>query len=358
MCEVVAGGLNLGNHDIGVLAETTVPGSVRPGETIAERGVSITLTMPELLRESTVLLLGGRSAEGGSTDAAITLTTGGQTSTVAIPNLSSPRTDIPQQAGSPWLIPASGTVPSITVPAYAAESVALGMPQDFTIAATIHTTSTTLPAALTCAGPSALDLGSIPVSGDPVTNPTTEPTSEPTTEPTSEPTTEPTSEPTSEPTAEPTAEPTTEPTTDPGEEPADDEVELLSSDVLSPGDTITFAFGPDWIGKELAFELHSDPIAMGTRVVSTSGEASVRIPTNAPLGSHTVKVLSRGVVIAEVPVEIVAADAGGDASDDDWASDDYLAAAGGPGLGVAVLGGALVVAGAAVMLQRRRTRRD
>lgn len=350
-CDVTAGGLNLGSHVIGVLAETTVPSRVQVGEVISERGVSITLTLPELLRQSTAMLLQGREAEGASTDSSITLTTAGQTSMVAIADLRSARTPIPQVANEPWRIPATGTVPAITVPDYADVSVRLGMPQAFTIDATIHKADgSTVPSDLTCAGPGELGLGSIPVGDAPSEEPTTAPTTEPTTTPTTEPTTEPTSE--------PTGEPTTTPTTDPGDDPAGDEVELLSSDVLSPGDTITFAFGPEWIGKQLAFELHSDPIAMGARVVSTSGEASVRIPTNAPLGSHTVKVLSRGVVIAEVPVEIVAADASDAATDDDGASDDYLASTGGPVLGAAVLGGALVLAGAAVMLLRRRTRRD
>ncbi|WP_396172337.1 DUF6801 domain-containing protein [Aeromicrobium sp.] len=348
----MAGGLNLGNHDIGVLAETTVPGSVRPGETISERPVDITLTMPELLRESTVTLLGGQAAEGASTDAAITLTTGGQTSTVAIPNLSSPRTDIPQQAGSPWLIPATGTVPAITVPAYAADSVALGMPKDFSIDATIHTKTTTLPAELTCGGPESLDLGSIPVSGDPVTEPTTGPTTPPTDGPTTPPTDGPTAEPTDGPTAEPTAEPTDEPGTIP--------VELVGSDIVAPGDTLTFSFADEWIAKKVSFELRSKPIDLGTRTVSVSGEASVRIPTDAPEGSHTVRVLSSsGELIASVPIEIEAADASDvDDTDDDYWSDDVLASAGGPGAGIAVLGGVLLLAGVAVMTLRRRAGRS
>src|SRR5690606_3617494 len=40
-CVVEAGGLDLGNHTIGVLAETTVPESVYPGQVISERPVNI-----------------------------------------------------------------------------------------------------------------------------------------------------------------------------------------------------------------------------------------------------------------------------------------------------------------------------
>ncbi|WP_269305001.1 DUF6801 domain-containing protein [Aeromicrobium sp. HA] len=345
-CRVTAGGLDLGSHVIGVLAETTIPSRVQVGDVISSRGVDITLTLPELLRQSTAMLLQGREAEGGSTDSSITLTTGGQTQAVAIQDLKSARTPIPQVADEPWLIPATGTVPEITVPEYAETSVRLGMPEAFTIQATIHKADgSTVPSNLTCAGPDELGLGSIPV-GDAEPEPTTGPTSQPTTAPTTQPTTE------------PTGEPTTAPTTGPGDDEDPDAVELLSDDVLSPGDTITFAFGSNWIGKELEFELRSDPIPMGTKVVPTSGEVSVRIPTNAPAGSHDVVVLSRGEVIASVPVEILPADAAADTTDDDWVSDGYLAATGGPAVSAALLGGVLVLAGGAALVLRRRTRRS
>ncbi|MBC9227666.1 hypothetical protein GL325_15165 [Aeromicrobium sp. 636] len=318
--------------------------------------------MPEKLRASTVDLLGGVAAEGASTDSSITLTTGGQTSTVAIPRLAAPRTDIPQTTNAPWLIPASGEVPAITTPASAVGTVELGMPQGFTVKATIHPAAgETIPSDLTCTGPADLDLGSIPVNGDPVTSPTSEPTSQPTSEPTSEPTSQPTSEPTSQPTSEPTGQPTSEPTTEPTDGAGSEAPELISSDVVSPGDVLTFSFGQNWVGREVAFELHSDPIAMGTRTVDVSGHASVRVPENAPLGEHTVELANNGRVIAAIPIEIVAADAGGD---DDWSNDDayddsdWLASTGGPSAGLAALGGVLVLAGAGVVLMRRRARRD
>src|SRR5690606_28475377 len=52
-CKVVAGGLDLGEQPIGVKASTVVPDSVAPGDTIPSTAVNITLTMPELLRQST-----------------------------------------------------------------------------------------------------------------------------------------------------------------------------------------------------------------------------------------------------------------------------------------------------------------
>ncbi|WP_313408831.1 DUF6801 domain-containing protein, partial [Aeromicrobium sp.] len=198
-CEVVAGGLNLGVQDIGVEASTVVPDSVAPGDTIPSTAVNITLTMPELLRQSTALLLGGREADGASTDSSVTLTSAGETMVVPIPELGSARTPIPQVANEPWLIPATGTVPPITVPDYVADTVVVGMPKTFNIAATIYKAdNSTIPSTLSCTGPDELTLGTIAVSA-PTEEPTTEPTSEPTTEPTTEPTEEPTTEPTSEP---------------------------------------------------------------------------------------------------------------------------------------------------------------
>ena len=59
-------------------------------------------------------------------------------------------------------------------------------------------------------------------------------------------------------------------------------------------------------------------------------------------------------------IEVVAADdvdAVDDGDDDYWTS-DVLASAGGPGAGIALLGGALLIAGVAVMTLRRRTGRS
>ncbi|GAA3536574.1 hypothetical protein AFL01nite_11140 [Aeromicrobium flavum] len=162
-CNVVAGGLNLRQHNIGVAISTTVPTTVYPGQTIPSRAVKITLTMPEKLRESTVDLLDGTAASGASTDAALVLTTGGKSSSVRIPRLAAPNTAIPQVANAPWKIPAAGTVPAITAPKYATGSVALGVPANFTIGATIQTGEGPIPSTLTCVGPADRALGTITV---------------------------------------------------------------------------------------------------------------------------------------------------------------------------------------------------
>lgn len=167
-CDVSAGGLSLGKHKIGVKAVTKVPASVEKGQTISKRSVAITLTMPELLRDSTARLLSGVAADGASVDSSITLTSGGKTQTVHIPRLAAPKTAIPQEENAPWTIPASGTVPAIKVPADAGRSVTVGMPAAFTIDATIYKKDgTTVPSDLTCTGPSARTLGTIGVNYKP-----------------------------------------------------------------------------------------------------------------------------------------------------------------------------------------------
>jgi hypothetical protein len=163
-CHVTAGNLDLSHHDIGVDISTTVPTSIRAGQTIPARPVDITLTLPEALRGATTGLLRGVQADGASTDASLSLTSGGRTTAVRIPRLAAPKTAIPQVAGQLWQIPATGTVPAIKAPATTKHGVTLSVPKAFTIAATIYRAdNTTVPSTLTCTGPSSLALGSIKV---------------------------------------------------------------------------------------------------------------------------------------------------------------------------------------------------
>lgn len=174
-CAVTAGGLSLGTHAVGVRASTTAPTSVAPGEVLPSRTVNITLTMPELLRSSTVTLLGGVAASGASSDSAVTITTAGKTTSVAIPSLAAARTPIPQTQ-APWLIPAVGQVPAITTPANATGTATLGMPAKFSIVATVYKAdNSSNDAALSCTGPANLTLGTISV----VTKATPKPTPKP-----------------------------------------------------------------------------------------------------------------------------------------------------------------------------------
>lgn len=161
-CNVVAGGLPLGEHIIGVTAVAKVPATAFRGERIAPTPVSITLKMPELLRESTVQLLGGTAASGQSNDAAIALASGGRTTTIRIPSLAAAKTAIPQVANEPWLIPAKGTVPAFVVPNTLTTTASLSLPKAFTITAKVDVRNNqTVDANLTCASAGALGLASV-----------------------------------------------------------------------------------------------------------------------------------------------------------------------------------------------------
>lgn len=149
-CDVSAGGLSLGNHVVGVRTQATIPTSAYRGERIAPTPVTLTLTMPELLRSSTVTLLQGTDASGQSNDAAIVLASAGKSLTVNIPSLAAPKTAIPQ-VEAPWLIPASGTVPAIIAPKTIDRSITLSMPSKFTITATVYKADdSSVDADLTC----------------------------------------------------------------------------------------------------------------------------------------------------------------------------------------------------------------
>ncbi|WP_313404377.1 DUF6801 domain-containing protein [Aeromicrobium sp.] len=161
-CNVVAGGLPLGEHIIGVTAVAKVPATAFRGERIAPTPVALTLKMPELLRESTVTLLGGTAASGQSNDASIVLASGGRSTTIKIPSLSAAKTAIPQVANQPWLIPAKGTVPAFVVPNTMTRTGSLSLPKAFTITATVDVRNNqTVPANLTCASAGALDLATV-----------------------------------------------------------------------------------------------------------------------------------------------------------------------------------------------------
>jgi len=158
-CVVVANGnLPLGTHEIPVRTVTKIPTTVFRGERIAPTPVSITLSMPNELRDGTLLL--GNSVSGSSTNAAVTLTSAGRAMTVRIPSLAAAKAPIPTD--SAWTIPAKGTVPAITAPSYTSGSATLSMPTGFKVTATIYRSNgQTVPATMDCTTTADRTLGSV-----------------------------------------------------------------------------------------------------------------------------------------------------------------------------------------------------
>ncbi len=167
-CKVIAGDLNLSGKEgfryIGVEASSTIPTTVYAGEVIKPTPVSITLTLPEVLRAATVDMLGGTAARGGSTNAAVVLASNGKSLTQKIPSLSAATTPIPQEVDQPWKIPAKGTVPAITTPSWVKSTVSLSLPTNFFVNATIDTPNDdpempkSVPSTLDCVAPAEADL--------------------------------------------------------------------------------------------------------------------------------------------------------------------------------------------------------
>lgn len=104
------------------------------------------------------------------------------------------------------------------------------------------------------------------------------------------------------------------------EQPAAPKVTVPGSDAGSPisveaGGKIGIAgagFAPD---EQVALELHSAPVALGTVTADEHGAFSqqVTIPADAPAGAHTVVALRDGETVAELPITVTRADTGADA---------------------------------------------
>lgn len=91
---------------------------------------------------------------------------------------------------------------------------------------------------------------------------------------------------------------------------------VLSSATVQAGGSIAVSgtgFAPD---QEITFELHSDPIVLGTLTADAGGvlKGSFTIPASAPAGTHTLVALSGTTVIASAPLTVTAAGAGGTGS--------------------------------------------
>lgn len=87
---------------------------------------------------------------------------------------------------------------------------------------------------------------------------------------------------------------------------------------LAPGASVTITgtgYAPNV--PELALELHSDPVALGTVATDAQGgfTTTVTIPETVPVGAHQVVVLHDGQQVTASPVEVVAAAAADAASE-------------------------------------------
>jgi hypothetical protein len=125
----------------------------------------------------------------------------------------------------------------------------------------------------------------------------------------------------------------------------------LAAGTIRAGGEITVSGAGFTPGEKLAFELHSDPIALGSLTADAGGvlTGTLRIPASAPAGRHTLVALSGSTVVASVALTVTAAPSTGGAAD----PADPLASTGGEFPGFAVMAAfGFVVLG--VTLARRR----
>ncbi|WP_147543750.1 fibronectin type III domain-containing protein [Aeromicrobium massiliense] len=92
---------------------------------------------------------------------------------------------------------------------------------------------------------------------------------------------------------------------------------------LAPGASVTITgtgYAPNV--PELALELHSDPVALGTVATDAQGgfTTTVTIPETVPVGAHQVVVLHEGQQVTASPVEVVAAAGATDAATEETAA--------------------------------------
>lgn len=126
----------------------------------------------------------------------------------------------------------------------------------------------------------------------------------------------------------------------------------LAAGSIRAGNDITISgtgFPP---GTAIDFELHSDPIKLGTLTAGADGvlQGSLRIPASAPAGTHTLVALSGSTVLASATLTVAGAAVTGGAGGSAVAPGTGLASTGleaptsivAAGLVLAVLGGLLV----------------
>lgn len=88
----------------------------------------------------------------------------------------------------------------------------------------------------------------------------------------------------------------------------------LAADSVRAGGQLSLS-GTGFVpGEEVSFELHSDPMALGTLTADGGGalKGTLRIPANAPVGAHTIVALNaQSEVVASAAIRVTATGAGG-----------------------------------------------
>lgn len=128
---------------------------------------------------------------------------------------------------------------------------------------------------------------------------------------------------------------------------------------IRAGDDITISGTGFTPGATIAFELHSDPIALGTLTADADGalQGTLRIPASTPAGAHTLVALSGSTVIASTALTVTAATGagtGGQAGGSAVVPGGGLAATGADAPVALVAFGVIVAVMGGLLVRRRR----
>jgi len=133
----------------------------------------------------------------------------------------------------------------------------------------------------------------------------------------------------------------------------------LTATSVSAGGEFSISGSGFTAGEIVAFELHSDPIALGSLTADQNGRLSgtLRIPASAPAGAHTLVALGTGAAIqASVSIQVTAAAVAGPSATGAAVVPGRLAATGGEVPGAALLAGLLFMVVGTALVGRHRVR--
>src|SRR5699024_6119504 len=91
-----------------------------------------------------------------------------------------------------------------------------------------------------------------------------------------------------------------------------DEISVLPSTTLHPGQDFAVEVGDDWAGEKVSIWMFSEKFDLGTHTVGKNGRVSVTVPEDISLGAHKVAAYDAdGDLIGWVNVKVVAEQAAG-----------------------------------------------
>ncbi|WP_223622729.1 collagen binding domain-containing protein [Microbacterium sp. EST19A] len=143
---------------------------------------------------------------------------------------------------------------------------------------------------------------------------------------------------------------------DPETEPEPTPALTLSTGTIVAGGDVTVSGTGFEPGAKIAFELHSDPIALGTLTADGGGvlKGSFKIPASAPAGAHTLVALSGTTVVATAALSVTAAASTGSGGANTGRTGGALASTGSDAPVVAAMAGLMLLFAGLTLVRRRR----